>query len=80
MTPGVVIYTTQYCPYCHAAKEFLKSKKIDFKEVDVSSDDAMRQQLVQLSGQETVPQIFKDGVSIGGYQDLVRFYQSGKSL
>ncbi len=80
MPEKVVIYTTNYCPYCHAAKEFLKSKKVDFKEIDVSNDDAMREKLVQLSGQETVPQIFKDGKSIGGYQDLVRYYQDGHKL
>ncbi len=80
MDPGVVIYTTNYCPYCHAAKEFLKSKKVPFKEVDVSTDEVMRQKLVELSGQETVPQIFSGGRSIGGYQDLVRYYQEGHRL
>jgi glutaredoxin 3 len=76
----VVVYTTAYCPYCHAAKKFLTGKGVKFKEVDVSDDDAMRQKLVKLSGQQTVPQIFADGKSIGGYDDLVRFYASGKTL
>lgn len=80
MPEKVVVYTTKTCPYCHAAKEFLKSKKIDFNEIDVTGDDALREKLVQLSGQETVPQIFKDGKSIGGYQDLVRYYQDGHKL
>ena len=77
----VIIYTTQFCPYCQAAKNFLKSKKVDFQEIDVTDDDAMRRQLVEMtSGRETVPQIFADGKLIGGYDDLVAFYQSGKSL
>ena len=80
MAADVVIYTTGFCPYCLLAKEFLKSKKVAFREVDVSSDDAMREKLVKMSGQETVPQIFADGKSIGGYDDLVRFYRSGKTL
>ena len=76
----VVVYTTNYCPYCAAAKKFLNSKKVDFEEIDVSQDDAMRDKLVQLSGQETVPQIFVDGKSIGGYEELVEYYRSGKTL
>ena len=80
MTAEVVVYTTQYCPYCRLAKEFLKSKNVVFREVDVSQDDAMREELVKMSGQETVPQIFADGRVLGGYEDLVRYYGSGKSL
>ncbi len=80
MTKKVEIYTTGYCPFCHSAKYFLKSKKIEFTEIDVT-DDAMRRKLVKMTGgRETVPQIFADGKLIGGYDDLVRFYQSGKTL
>ncbi len=74
----VVVYTTEYCPYCTAAKKLLESKKIKFDEIDVSHDDAMRDKLVELSGQETVPQIFIDGKSIGGYTDLVAYFQKNK--
>ncbi len=74
MTKKVVIYTTRYCPYCSAAKKLLQSKKVVYEEIDVTDDDAMREKLVQMSGgRETVPQIFIDGKSIGGYEDLVRF-------
>ncbi len=80
MAKKVVVYTTGYCPYCHAAKEFLKSKKVAFEEIDVTDDEAMREKLEKMSGQSTVPQIFADGRSIGGYEDLVRFYQAGNAL
>jgi glutaredoxin 3 len=80
MAKEVLIYTTAFCPFCTAAKKFLQSKKIAFKEIDVSHDDVMREKLVQLSGQMTVPQIFADGKSIGGYDDIVALYQSGQSL
>jgi glutaredoxin 3 len=81
MAKKVVIYTTQYCPYCHAAKDFLKKQKITFEEIDVSDDDAMRDKLVKMTGgRSTVPQIFADDKSIGGYDDLVALYKSGKSL
>lgn len=77
---AVKIFTTNYCPYCRAAKDFLKSKGVPFEEIDVTGDDAMRQKLVDRTGQETVPQIFSDDNPIGGYEDLVRYYQSGNRL
>ena len=77
----VTVYTTRSCPYCHAAKRFLESKKISFEEIDVTNDDAMREKLVEMSGgRETVPQIFIGTKSIGGYDDLVRLYQSDRAL
>ncbi len=80
MTKKVIIYTTVSCPYCHAAKEFLKSKKVSYEEIDVTDDEAMREKMAKMSGQQTVPQIFADGKSIGGYEELIRFYQSGNTL
>ena len=80
MAEKVVIYTTRYCPYCHAAKKFLSDKKVAYEEIDVTDDDTMRAKLVKLSGQMTVPQIFADGKSIGGYDGLVEYYKTGHTL
>ena len=72
----VVIYTTPYCPYCAAAKKLLKSKGVNFREIDVMDDAAMRDKLVHMSGgHETVPQIFIDDEPIGGYGDLVEYFK-----
>jgi glutaredoxin 3 len=77
----VQVYVTQYCPYCHAAKRLLKSKGVEFEEINVTDDDEMREKLVKMTGgRETVPQIFVDGNSIGGYDDLVVYFNSGKSV
>lgn len=74
----IVVYTTQTCPYCHAAKRLLKSKGFAFKEVDVTEDEPMREKLVKMTGgRETVPQIFIDGKSIGGYDELVQLIEEG---
>ena len=66
----VVIYTTNYCPYCTGAKALLRSKNIDFKEIDVTHDPAKRAEMERLSQCWTVPQIFIDGRPIGGYDDV----------
>lgn len=81
MPKKVIVYTTPYCSYCIAAKKLLKLKNVSFDEVDVSRDDAMRERLVEMSGgRETVPQIFVEGRSLGGYDELVAFYNSGQTL
>lgn len=65
----VVIYTTNYCPYCNGAKSLLRAKKVEFEEIDVTHDRARRAEMEKLSRRYTVPQIFIDGEPIGGYDD-----------
>ena len=65
----VVIYTTSYCPYCTGAKSLLRAKKVEFEEIDVTSDPERRAEMEKLSRRRTVPQIFIDGQAIGGYDD-----------
>ena len=67
----VEIYTTNYCPFCIRAKSLLKRKGIAFEEIDVTDDDAMREKMIELSGgRRTVPEIFINGKSVGGYDEL----------
>ena len=51
------IYSTPACGYCRLAKEFLKSKNIDFEEVDVMADEKAAEEMIKLSGQMGVPVI-----------------------
>jgi glutaredoxin 3 len=74
----VVIYTTSYCPYCTAAKALLRSKKVQFDEIDVTDDPARRTEMEKLSQRRTVPQIFIDGKPIGGYDDARRLDAKGE--
>lgn len=74
----VVIYTTNYCPYCAAAKALLRSKNLQFEEVDVSVDPARRAEMEKLSRRRTVPQIFIDGKPIGGYDDARQLDANGE--
>ena len=75
----VEVYSTTYCPYCVRAKQLLDAKDVEFTEIDVTGDDDARIALVEKSGgRKTVPQIFIDGQSIGGYDDLRALEESGK--
>jgi glutaredoxin 3 len=51
---------------------------VAFREIDVSHDPAKRQWLVQQSGQYTVPQIFINGKSVGGSDDLYALDREGR--
>ena len=66
----VEVYTTPMCPYCVAAKRLLTERGIPYSEFDVAQDDALRADIMQRSGRRTVPQIFIDGRSIGGFDEL----------
>jgi len=74
----VVMYTTQYCPYCVRAKALLRHKGVAFEEMDVSSDDELRQKMVEASGRRTVPQIFIDDKPIGGFDELKALDDEGE--
>ena len=75
---SVEIYTTPYCPYCHAAKDLLSEKGVSFTEIDVSDSPGERQRIEQASGQSTVPQIFINGESIGGHDELAALERQGR--
>ena len=65
--PKVKIYTTPTCPYCHAAKDFLREMKIRFVELDVSKDKKAAGEMIEKSGQIGVPVIDIDGEIIVGF-------------
>ena len=76
--PKIVIYTTNYCPYCFGAKVLLRSKNVEFEEIDVTDDPARRAEMERRSARRTVPQIFIDDQSIGGYDDVRRLDATGE--
>ncbi|RME53099.1 MAG: thioredoxin-disulfide reductase [Deltaproteobacteria bacterium] len=74
----VVIYTTDYCPYCHRAKKLLDQKGVPYEEIDVTNDPEQRRIMMERSGRRTVPQIFINGCPIGGCDDLYALEDSGE--
>lgn len=75
---NVVIYTKESCPYCVLAKTLLTQHGFAFSEIRIDLDDSKREEMMRLSNKRTVPQIFIDGQSIGGYDDLAALAKSGK--
>ena len=71
------MYTTAVCPYCVAAKNFLKSRGASWQEVRVDTDPQARATMMQASQRTSVPQIFIGDVHVGGYDDLVALDRAG---
>ena len=74
---NIEMYTTQTCPYCVNAKALLKQKGLEYTEIDVSKDADKAKEMVERSGYQTVPQIFIDGESIGGFTELIKLNGAG---
>jgi glutaredoxin-like YruB-family protein len=64
---NVVIYTTPSCPWCNRLKQYLRMNKVRFRDVDVSKDPRLAQELVKKSGHQGVPQTEIDGKIIVGF-------------
>lgn len=72
------IYTTGYCPYCHAALALLDRKGVAYDVIPVDGDPELRQAMMRrANGRYTVPQIFIGSVHVGGYDDLAALERRG---
>jgi len=76
--PKVQIYTTQWCPYCHAAKSLLDSKGVPYEEVDADNPDVRMAMVERAHGRRTVPQIFIGDTHVGGYDDMAALDRRGQ--
>jgi len=63
----VKIYSTPFCPYCATLKEYLTHHNVEYTDVDVSSNEQERDEMIKLSGQIGVPVVVIDGKVIVGF-------------
>lgn len=75
--PDIEIYTGAHCPYCVAAKNVLKQKGVEWRELRVDLDPAARLVMQERSKRTSVPQIFINGTHVGGFDDLVALDRAG---
>ncbi len=69
------MYTRPTCFWCVRAKHLLESKGISYRNLDINNDDLRKELKIKAPGIKTIPQIFKDGKRIGGYEDLVEYFK-----
>ncbi len=72
------MYTKGYCSFCYAAKNLLAKRGLEYEEISVSDNPSVAQEMRDLTGGSTVPQIVIDGRPIGGYTELVEMDMDGE--
>ena len=76
---NIVMYTGPMCNFCNAAKRLFSRNNIKYQEVDISTKDGLRDEMIKkANGKRTIPQIFFDNLHIGGYEELRDLEKSGK--
>lgn len=77
----VVVFSKSYCPFCKATKALFGDMNIEVKAIEmdqVENGDAMQGELMVMTGQKTVPNVFIKGKHLGGNDDTQAAAKSGK--
>lgn len=72
-----IIYYSDACPFCHNAYQLLKNKGVPLQKKYVKNQNDWNE-VLEKTGRTTIPQIFINGVHIGGFDDLSAVEKSGK--
>ncbi|MFO8034120.1 MAG: glutaredoxin family protein [Candidatus Bipolaricaulota bacterium] len=67
MEREVIVYSTPVCPWCQVVKKHLDERSVDYREVDVSSDQQAAMEMVRKTGQQAVPVVEIDGEFVVGF-------------
>jgi len=71
------VYYMPFCPYCSWAQQLLDGKGVTYQLINVTGDDALRSEMEDRSGRNTVPQIFIGDVHVGGFDELSALDRQG---
>jgi len=74
----VIMYSSDYCPYCMRARSLLDAKKICYDIINVDVDPAQRTKMCALSGRTSVPQVWIGDLHVGGFSDLWALESQGE--
>lgn len=75
---NVTIYSSDFCPFCIRAKQLLSAKQVNFDEINVDGNRALRQEMMDKCGRHTVPQIWIGEQHVGGCDDLFALERAQK--
>jgi glutaredoxin 3 len=74
----VIIYSSDFCPYCMRAKQLLSRKGVAFTEIKVDGQRELRAEMARKAGRTSVPQIWIGDTHVGGCDDLHALERAGK--
>lgn len=74
----VIKYSTDTCPFCVQAKRLLADKGVEAKEIKVDAEPGKLQEMMDMTGRRSEPQIFIGGTHVGGYDDQSALARAGQ--
>jgi glutaredoxin 3 len=74
----VLMYATEWCPYCRRAEALLRAKGVQIETIDVDAQPERRAEMQRRSRRYTVPQIWIGDTHVGGCDDLYELERKGK--
>lgn len=74
----VILYTTDFCPYCASAKALLSRRGIVYDEINLARDPDGRAELQHKTGMYTFPQILIGEETLGGFRELLAADRAGR--
>jgi len=74
----VIVYTTDFCPFCRSAKALLEKRGVAYEEINLARDPDSRDQLEKVTGMFTFPQILIGDQAIGGFEELLAADRAGR--
>jgi glutaredoxin 3 len=78
---NITMYSGPLCNFCEAAKRLFLRNNLEFKEIDISTKDGLRDEMIKkANGKRTIPQIFFDNIHVGGYVELRELEKKGDLL
>ena len=78
---NITMYTGPMCNFCDAAKRLFSRNKLKYEEIDISSKDGLRDEMIEkANGKRTIPQIFFDDHHVGGYVELRELEKKGELI
>ncbi len=78
---NITMYSGPLCNFCEAAKRLLLRNNLKFEEIDISTKDGLRDEMIKkANGKRTIPQIFFDNFHVGGYVELRELEKKGELL
>lgn len=79
MQPKILMYTTAVCPYCVRAEGLLRRRGVtEIEKVRVDLDPVRRDEMIEMTGRRTVPQIYIGDLHVGGCDDLFALDHDGR--
>jgi glutaredoxin 3 len=77
MSP-ITVYTTERCSFCARVKGLLKTRGVEFTEINLSKDPDGRAQLARETGMTSFPQVIVGGELLGGFAEVRAAADSGR--